>query len=546
MGPYGIERNPFPVQPVADPSLAGILAGERWRRARDGIIGVMEKCRHGEFAVITVSGPVGTGKTHLLLHVKHLADSGRIPWAYVHYADLSRSPDLGPALAETLSGAVGSLRDRVRRGLCRILEEKAASGSREAERALGLGLLERIRGRGLSEAAERMASRPELSREAADLLSGELGVPAGFLAELWSGRISPLRVLGWSIEQLTLLSRVLERLGLVSALAVDELGPDGEILSQLRGLINAKISSFSLLVALQPETSRRLRERDPALWDRLVRGSARFELSHPRTYREVMEITLGYLEWVGGRLSPEQERSLERMVKVAFSQLGFDSLRDFLVLMRHAVDSAMRRGASELEPRDFVEAVEACRPHSVVSDSVSGMTFSEMARIMFEVLPDPRRASEEMGAAVREVTRVLHSAGIASRWQDRRVRLEVPSHAKGYVEADAFFEVGRERVAVFCRYSERVLTTPELSDAVEAARACGEVSRVILVCNRPVPREVESVPRLSVVILRGDREAADLINSGRLLSGGLVGWPEQERLAREWASRLRMVPRALS
>ena len=543
MGPYGIERNPFPVQPVADPSLAEVLAGERWRRARDGIVGVMEKCRGGEFAVITVSGPIGTGKTHLLLHVKHLADSGEIPWAYVHYADLSRSPDLGPVLADALSGAVRSLGDRVRRGLSRILEERAASGSREAERALGLGLLERIRGRGLAEAAERMASRPELGRDAAELLSGELGVPARFLSEVWSGRVSPVRVVGWSVERLTLLSRVLGRLGLVTALAVDELWPDGEVLPQLRGLINAKIPSFSLLVALQPETSERLRERDPALWDRLVRGSARFELSQPRTYREVAEIALGYLEWAGGRLSPEQERSLERMVRVAFSQLGFDSLRDFLVLMRHAVDAAARRGAPELGPRDFVEAVEACRPHSAVPGSLSGMTFSEMARIMFEVLPDSRRASEEMGAAVREVTRVLHSIGVASAWQDRRVRLEVPSHPRGSVEADALFEVGRERAAVFCRYSERVLTTPELADAVEAARSCGEVSRVILVCNRPVPREVESVPRLSVVILRGDREAADLIHSGRLLAGGLVGWPEQERLAREWASRLRMIPR---
>src|SRR5205807_6624804 len=78
---YGLEINPYPSSPTPTEKDAKILGGKRHKEAKSAILDCIKELNErvrgreaatGDFRVITVIQDVGSGKTHLALHIKNL------------------------------------------------------------------------------------------------------------------------------------------------------------------------------------------------------------------------------------------------------------------------------------------------------------------------------------------------------------------------------------------------------------------------------------------------------------------------------------------
>jgi hypothetical protein len=79
--PYGLLRNPYPSSPTPTEKDAKILGGTRHIQAKESILECIQdlyrqsakhQSNENDFRLITVIQDVGSGKTHLALHIKGL------------------------------------------------------------------------------------------------------------------------------------------------------------------------------------------------------------------------------------------------------------------------------------------------------------------------------------------------------------------------------------------------------------------------------------------------------------------------------------------
>ena len=96
MYPYNLAKNPYPSAPTPGESDILLLGGKRHRKSKLSIVSCIEelreKMREGynseQFRLVTVIHDVGSGKTHLALHLRSCDEL--LDKAIVSFTDLSR------------------------------------------------------------------------------------------------------------------------------------------------------------------------------------------------------------------------------------------------------------------------------------------------------------------------------------------------------------------------------------------------------------------------------------------------------------------------
>ena len=96
--PYHLDSNPYPSSPTPTEKDAKILGGKRHKEAKAAILECIKElnrkvegktAENGDFRVISVVQDVGSGKTHLALHIKSLKGRHNVECSYVDLSTIS-------------------------------------------------------------------------------------------------------------------------------------------------------------------------------------------------------------------------------------------------------------------------------------------------------------------------------------------------------------------------------------------------------------------------------------------------------------------------
>ncbi|MGQ0605541.1 MAG: hypothetical protein ACT4OD_01105, partial [Candidatus Nitrosotenuis sp.] len=96
--PYGLKSNPYPSSPTPTEHDAKIFGGTKHQEAKNSIVECISELykqttrrnsNENDFRLITVVQDVGSGKTHLALHIKTLKTRRDIVTAYVDLSAIS-------------------------------------------------------------------------------------------------------------------------------------------------------------------------------------------------------------------------------------------------------------------------------------------------------------------------------------------------------------------------------------------------------------------------------------------------------------------------
>src|ERR671915_900531 len=158
MYPYGLTKNPFPSAATPGNEDIMLLGGERHKKAKSLALACVEDVENktqranGEtqFRLVTVIQDVGSGKTHLALHLRSCSELS--DKAMLSFTDLSQliPRTINNFYRAMMKGFQKHQLDQLRHAILNHLREKAEQdGEKKCSKIFGYGFLDKLKGDGL-------------------------------------------------------------------------------------------------------------------------------------------------------------------------------------------------------------------------------------------------------------------------------------------------------------------------------------------------------------------------------------------------------------
>ncbi|MFN3655150.1 MAG: hypothetical protein ACK4TO_07480, partial [Candidatus Nitrosotenuis sp.] len=306
--PYGLKTNPYPSSPTPTEHDAKILGGTRHQEAKAAIIECISdlykktsrrNSTENDFRLITIVQDVGSGKTHLALHIKTLKTRQDIVTTYVDLSTIS------PKTNESIYNAIvrgfnKDLFSELKASFLAQIVEKAQRGDWLAKKTLGYGFVDKLKGVTIKQKSEdilydkKSVSVAALERYlTANYNQHEAVVIRNILCNSFD-KITNLDEMHGRLAAIARFSHNL--LGKVILFELDEFDAQEGSLKFVKSLINAHIPASVLLLITTPSLYSDVQKANPSVFDRLEKANYKIDLAGANSIDELIEIAIEYIK----------------------------------------------------------------------------------------------------------------------------------------------------------------------------------------------------------------------------------------------------------
>jgi hypothetical protein len=165
--PYNLAQNPYPSSPTPTLIDARILGGKTHKDAKTAVLSclddlyskISETATDKDFRLITVIQDVGSGKTHLALHIRGLETLS--DKTVISYIDLSQvSPrNMNSLYTAMLGGFNDEYINEIRKSVIDFLRQKAEKNIKEAKKIFNYGFFDSVMGRSIADKAKQVIEK---------------------------------------------------------------------------------------------------------------------------------------------------------------------------------------------------------------------------------------------------------------------------------------------------------------------------------------------------------------------------------------------------
>lgn len=404
MYPYGLTKNPFPSAATPGNEDIMLLGGERHKKAKSLALACVEDVENKiqradgatQFRLVTVIQDVGSGKTHLALHLRNcheLSDK-----AMVSFTDLSQ------LLPRTIINFYNAMMkgfskhhfDLLRQAILNNLQERAArDDGKDCREIFGYSLWDRLKGNSLEtkkrlildnrlshnkKALEKVFTKSFTEAEIS-IIQSVVGIDVGF---------NPPAVenLDEMLFNLSALAKINRRfLDRVTVFEIDECDSDRQSMDLLKAMINLHLPSTVLLVVLTPAAYEDIRNSNASLYDRLEKANYRIDLAGSNALEEISEIILEYI--TSGRkqipIDASEQADIRKKVKILYEEFPeFRNIRSMINVMYHSVERASRNGSRTIDEHTLDQTITSIYPGLKLRENFMSVPISEFIKIAEE------------------------------------------------------------------------------------------------------------------------------------------------------------------
>jgi hypothetical protein len=515
--PYGLKINPFSHVPTPSLTAAKVLGGRRWKEIKERILICVNELKESmlkgqkNFSIVNIVGPLGTGKTHLALHMKILRDE--FDCAYI---DLTRiePKDLQNIYLSIIKELGEGFFHELRNKIVLNIGDRAERGDKSARKVLRIGIMDRIfRRRPTRIAKEVIEKRRSIDtyalREAfSDMLDDAFESVLNILSENLNWFLEA-KDFNEALRKLKGLTRVSCNIGRVLLIEVDEISANKSLMDGLKAIINEKPPGVVLVTILRSEVMEEICNADPSLADRLQKAPFTYFLAQPDDPEEIWDIIKEYLKFHNAVISKEDGEELKNLIKYAFSEFGMNNLRDILALMREAFEIA--KGSERIREDHLIGAIIRIRPNAELRDSLMRIPIPDYFRIIKTSTKTYEEISDNLTRAIRDLGKYLFMKGAIFYAHGASRRIDTPGGSKSFRLADLYLEEkdGR-KVVVNVKITEKeCLTRQEIEDTLEIVEH-GKIDQAIILTNAAYSKDLEH-PKLVFAKIGDKRSIADYI-----------------------------------
>jgi hypothetical protein len=400
MYPYFLNINPYPSSPTPALVDSRILGGNTHKQARTAILSCIEDLygklgsnpTDKDFRLITMIQDVGSGKTHLALHIRGLPELSTN--TVTSYVDLSRvSPrDIYNTYESILSGFSNEDVITMREAIISMLSFKAEKNVGPARKIFKYGLSDRIAGKSFSDKARLVSLgketmnydyvdevlRDEFSEIQIDLIKGIVG-------DKFRGDSANVRTLEGVLNSLSAIANLNFRLlNKLTIFQFDEFDSNKETLEIIKALINAHIPSSLLMLIMTPASYNEIKKENASVFDRMEKANYKIDLAGSNTVTELLDIIFEYIRHYDkiNNFTPEHENELASRIRVIYDEFPeFRNVRSILNILYHATENAARTNSFTIDEQSIDETIKRNYPGLKIRGSLMDVPLSEFIRI---------------------------------------------------------------------------------------------------------------------------------------------------------------------
>lgn len=400
MYPYFLNINPYPSSPTPALADSQILGGNTHKQARTAILSCIEDLysklgsnpTDKDFRLITMIQDVGSGKTHLALHIRGLPELSTN--TVTSYVDLSRvSPrDIYNTYESILSGFSNEDVITMREAIINMLSFKAEKNVGPARKIFKYGLSDRIAGKSFSDKARLVLQgketmnydyvdevlRDEFSEIQIDLIKGIVG-------DKFRRDSANVRTLEGVINSLSAIANLNFRLlNKLTIFQFDEFDSNKETLEIIKALINAHIPSSLLMLIMTPASYNEIKKENASVFDRMEKANYKIDLAGSNTVTELLDIIFEYIRHYDkiNNFTPEHENELASRIRVIYDEFPeFRNVRSILNILYHATENAARTNSFTIDEQSIDDTIKRNYPGLKIRGSLMDVPLSEFIRI---------------------------------------------------------------------------------------------------------------------------------------------------------------------
>lgn len=497
MYPYGLTRNPYHSSPTPRFSDSTILGGERHKEAKNAILSCMhDVCSkmalsEKDLRVVTIIQDVGSGKTHLALHMQTVEDMSAKPIiSYVDFSQISprsktiilssildgfKEEDL-ESLRSTLIGLImASRHDRERAKLVKKLFKHGLLSEIKGESLedkIGFLLQRRIKIRDEATLNELLGKNfTELEKELIyHLLNDEV--------KDWARTIVSLAdMLELLTSMISLNQKILNKLTIFE---FDEFDSEGESMEFIKAIINYVLPSSMILLIMTPASYDEIRKKNLSLYDRLEKANYKIDLAGSNTFSEINDIVLEYIRSGNaiGEFTLESEHDLSSKIKIIYDEFpDFRNVRSMINILYHATELAGKSDAASIDEHALDETIRTAFPGLRIKGSIMSVPVSDFIKI--------RRMSKD----IHELeVRVKNAVQDLVQCTEGESSLSTPDMSESGVASaelvDVLYHDSRgDKVAVSVALNKE--KSLKINQGITNSQFSADVNKVLILSDRP-------------------------------------------------------------
>jgi hypothetical protein len=435
MYPYSLELNPYPSSPTPTEKDAKILGGKRHKEAKAAILECIKElnrkvegktAENNDFRVITVVQDVGSGKTHLSLHVKSL--KGRYN-AECSYIDLSTiSPKTISGLYDAiLKGFDNEFFVQLREKFLNYLRENAEQGDNSAKKALDYSFVNKLTGMTIKEKTEDIIRGKQfvsLENLTAFLVHKFEYHESILIKNVISNSFDEVKNLETLIGMLSSISKLTHRfLGKVLVFEMDELDGNKDSIEFIKGVINAHLPASVLLLISTPSGYLEIQNNNPSVFDRLEKANYKIDLAGSNSKDELAEIVTEYIKHSDkdNKFGVKEQQELNEKIHVLYEEFTeFRNVRSVINILYQAMEKAMQSDSKTIDESVIDEAIKQSYPGLRVRGSIMNIPISDFLAIR----RNGENNNKEIKSAVKSLTVFAQEMGSIQKLEKKNLLLD--------------------------------------------------------------------------------------------------------------------------
>ena len=435
---YELETNPYPSSPTPTENDARILGGKRHKEAKSAILECIKELSQkvsgrdsnsGDFRVITLIQDVGSGKTHLALHIRNLQNRYNTACTFLDLSTIS--PKTMPSLYDALiKGFENEFFIQLRKNLLEYLRDRAEQGDNFAKKALDYSFIDRLSGATIRETTD-------------DIISGKKNVSADHLKKFliqWfnhheltiitniiTNSFDSINNLEELLGRMTAISKLSQRfLGKIILYEIDEFDGNHESIEFVKAIINAHIPASVVLLISTPSGYAEIQSMNPSVFDRLEKANYKIDLVGSNSAEELSEIVLEYIKHNDKKekFKQQSQEDLAEKINVLCDEFpDFRSVRSIINILYHAMEKSKELNLAKIDEHVIDETIKHTYPGLRVRGCVMDIPISDFIKIRRNC--NNEDVGPKLKNAVTNLVNFVHEMGSIGKLEKQNQPLDV-------------------------------------------------------------------------------------------------------------------------
>ncbi|MDQ4073566.1 MAG: hypothetical protein M3162_04590 [Thermoproteota archaeon] len=436
MYPYNMSINPFPSSPTPTLNDVKILGGEKHKEALYCIKSCIEdsnvKLNSGNysandlFKIITIIQDVGSGKTHLSLHMRTLPEIN--DKSVICYVDLSQvhPREIDNIFNSIIKGFDAQYFKSLQQRVIEYIKNSYNVSPRLVKKVLRYGFFDKL-------------NNTLINDKINQLIRNKIQLSFSHLQELMNNDFSQIEIyliseimrngtLNYSdiksFDNLLLILSTLCKINhkffnKVTIFQIDEFDANLQSLDYVKGLINSHIPNSILMLITTPSFYNDISRVNPSLFDRLEKANYKIDLAGSNSFDEIKDIMLEYITKNSSDFKSEDKKDLTSKLRVIYDEFpDFRNIRSILNILYHATESSFKKNSLRIDEKSLEETIKNVYPGLRLRGSIMGMPISDFIK-MRKLSIDRNILESSIKDAVRNLINYVEELGTVKKTREQ-------------------------------------------------------------------------------------------------------------------------------